>query len=60
MPVKSGKQFRMFEAAAHGDIKGAGPSPAVAKEFLAKTPHKTKSNFAKENKFMNSFRKKKK
>lgn len=48
MPVKSAKQFRLMEAAAHGNLKGAGgPSPAVAKEFLSATPHKTKSNFAK-------------
>jgi len=48
MPVKSGKQFRLMEAAAHGSLKGAGPSPEVAKEFLRKTPHKKKSMFAKE------------
>ncbi len=50
MPVKSAKQFGLFEAIAHGDskLKGVGgPSPAVAKEFLSATPHKTKSNFAK-------------
>ncbi len=48
MPVKSAKQFRLMEAAAHNNLKGAGgPSPTVAKEFLDKTPHKTKSNFAK-------------
>ena len=50
MPVKSAKQFRLFEAIAHGDkkLKGiGGPSKAVANEFLDATPHKTKSNFAK-------------
>lgn len=48
MPVKSAKQFRFMEAAVHGGLKGTGgPSPEVAKEFLNKTPHKTKSNFAK-------------
>jgi hypothetical protein len=61
MPVKSAKQFRMMEAAAHGGLKGmAGPSAKVAKEFLDKTPEGTKSTFAKENKFSNSMRKKKK
>jgi hypothetical protein len=44
MPVKSGKQFRLMQAAAHGKVKGLDPS--VAKEFLDKTPHKKKSAFA--------------
>lgn len=61
MPVKSAKQMRFMEAAAHGGLKDmAGPSPSVAKEFLGKTPEKTKSSFAKENKFSSSMRKKKK
>lgn len=50
MPVKSAKQFRLMQAAAHGNLRGVGPSPEVAKEFLAKTPHKTKSLFAKKGK----------
>ena len=50
MPVKSAKQFRFMEAAANGGLHGTGPSPEVAKEFLAKTPHAVKSNFAKSNK----------
>jgi hypothetical protein len=50
MPVKSAKQFRLMQAAAHGSLKGPGPSPAVAKEFLSKTSHKKKSIFAKKNK----------
>ena len=45
MPVKSAKQFRLMEAAAHG--ADYGPSPKVAKEMLAKTPHKKKSMMAK-------------
>ncbi len=37
-----------MEAAAHGGLRGGkGPSPDVANEFLDKTPHSTKSNFAK-------------
>lgn len=61
MPVKSGKQFRFMEAAAHGGLKGmAGPSTSIAKEFLDKTPEGTKSSFAKEKRFTNSMRKKKK
>lgn len=48
MPVKSAKQFRLMQAAAHGKLKSAtGPSEAVAKEFLKETPHKKKSVFAK-------------
>jgi hypothetical protein len=49
MPVKSAKQFRLMEAAAHGGLRGAGPSKAVAEEFLKKTPKKKKSMFAKGN-----------
>ena len=60
MPVKSAKQFRFMESAAHGGLKGMGPSPKVANEFLDKTPHDVKSNFAKGTKFKNSFLKKRK
>lgn len=45
MPIKSKKQFRLMEAAAHG--ADYGPSPKVAKEMLAKTSHKLKSKYAK-------------
>ena len=51
MPLKSARQFRFMEMMAHGGKKkkkGVGPSPAVAKEFLSKTSHETKSKFAKE------------
>jgi hypothetical protein len=48
MPVKSAKQFRFMQAAAHGGLKGmGGPSKEVASEFLSKTPHDVKSTFAK-------------
>lgn len=47
MPIKSAKQFRLMEAAAHGGLnKGIGPSPEVAKKFLKETSHKKKSMFA--------------
>lgn len=46
MPVKSAKQFRLMEAAAHGGLKGPGPSKKVANEFLNATPEKKKSSFA--------------
>lgn len=47
MPVKSSKQFRFMQAAKSGNLRGAGPSPEVASEFLSKTSHKKKSMFAK-------------
>jgi len=47
MPVKSDKQFRLMEAAAHGNLRSVGgPSPNVAKEFLGKTPESKKKKFA--------------
>lgn len=48
MPIKSAKQFRLMEAAAHSK-KGSlsGPSKKVADEMLKKTSHKMKSKFAK-------------
>lgn len=48
MPIKSAKQFRLMEAAAHGNLKSAGPSKEVAEEFLRKTSKKKKSLFAKD------------
>jgi hypothetical protein len=50
MPIKSAKQFRLMEAAKHGNLTSAGPSKKVAEEFLAKTSHKAKSKFAKKKK----------
>lgn len=46
MPVKSPAQLRLMEAAKSGKLKGPGPTPQVANEFLNATPEKTKSNFA--------------
>lgn len=46
MPVKSAKQFRAMEAAAHGN-SGFGIPKGVAQEFLSKTSHDKKSKFAK-------------
>lgn len=45
MPVKSAAQFRLMQAAAHGNSSKV--PKAVAKEFLSKTSHKEKSKFAK-------------
>jgi hypothetical protein len=49
MPAKSGKQYRFMQMIAHGgkSNKGIGPSEAVAKEIIEKTPKKKKSLFAK-------------
>ena len=48
MPVKSAKQYGLMQGIAHGSITGkAGPSSAVAKEFVNATPAKKKHNFAK-------------
>lgn len=49
MPAKSTKQLRFMEMIAHGgkSNKGIGPSEAVAKEFVDKTPKKKKSMFMK-------------
>jgi len=46
MPAKSKAQYGLMQAAAHGSITG-GPSKAVAKEFVNKTPAKKRKKFAK-------------
>ena len=43
MPFKSKAQARLFYAAAAGRIKG-GPSPSVAKQFIADTAHQPVGN----------------
>lgn len=48
MPAKSSKQYGLMQAAAHGNLKGAGPSPEVAREFISKTSKKKRSAFAKQ------------
>ena len=48
MPAKSGAQYRLMQAAAHGTLhKKGGPSPAVAREFIAATPPAKRKTFAK-------------
>jgi hypothetical protein len=50
MPAKSAKQYRLMQAVAHGaNLRGltGGPSEAVAKEFIAKTPPKKRQLFAR-------------
>jgi len=48
MPAKSASQYGMMQAIAHGssNMRG-GPSPAVAREFIEKTPAKKRKVFAK-------------
>lgn len=48
MPAKSGKQYRMMQAIAHGTSnKSIGPSKEVAKHFIEETPKKKRSLFMK-------------
>ena len=46
MPIKSKKQFRLMQAAAHGG-SNIGPSEEVAKEMIAKTSKKRRKELAK-------------
>jgi hypothetical protein len=49
MPVKSAKQWRFMQAAAHGGLKGPQQVPeAVAKEFIKKTSPKKRRLFSKD------------
>lgn len=52
MPAKSGKQYRFMQMIAHGGkpSHGIGPSPAVAREFIDKTPKSARKEFAKRGK----------
>jgi len=49
MPAKSAKQYRFMQMAAHNPEKmnSKGPSPAVAREFIAKTAAKKRKEFAR-------------
>lgn len=48
MPAKSGKQYRMMQAIAHGSSNHpAGPSKEVAKEMIHKTSPEKRKKFAK-------------
>ncbi len=47
MPAKSAKQYGLMQAAAHGNLRGAGPSEEVGKEFVDATPPAKRSSFAK-------------
>jgi hypothetical protein len=49
MPAKSGKQYRMMQAIAHGtsNKQGIGPSVSVAREFIEKTPAKKRKEWSK-------------
>lgn len=45
MPAKSGKQYRLMQAAAHG--ASSKVPEAVAKEFIKKTPSNLRKLYAK-------------
>jgi hypothetical protein len=49
MPAVSGKQYRLMAGIAHGmkPLKSAGPSPAVAKEFIDATSKKKRKLWSK-------------
>lgn len=51
MPAKSAKQYKFMQMMAHNPdkkkSKGIGPSPEVAKEFIAKTSEAKRKQFAK-------------
>ena len=48
MPVKSGKQYRLMQAIAHGaDYGAAGPSQKVAEEFIHKTKPSLRRKWSK-------------
>lgn len=45
--IKSKKQFKIFEAAAHSNMKSAGPSKEVAKKMLAHESESKKKKLAR-------------
>lgn len=48
MPAKSAPQYRLMQAALHGEnLKKGGPSKEVAREFISKTPPEKRRMFAK-------------
>ena len=48
MPAKSAKQYGLMQGIAHGSITGkSGPSRAVAREFVDKTPSKKRKAFSR-------------
>jgi hypothetical protein len=48
VPAKSAKQYKYFQAVAHGNA--VGPSKEVAKEFIDKTSKAKRSLFMKKKK----------
>lgn len=51
MPAKSAKQYRYMQMMAHNPEKsgkGIGPSEAVAREFIKKTPAKKRKEWSKQ------------
>ncbi len=50
MPAKTAKQYKFMQAARAGKVRGTGPSPEVAKEFIDATPPDKRSQFMKKGK----------
>mgnify|MGYP001615102198 CR=1 FL=1 len=54
MPAKSDKQYRFMQMIAHGGSsskgRAMGPTKAVAKEMIDKTPAKKRSQFMRKGK----------
>lgn len=48
-PAKSGKQYRLAQAVAHGKARKTGMSKKVAREIIAKTPKGKRSKFTRHN-----------
>ena len=46
MPVHSARQYGKMQAIAHGNARGMGPSPNVAREMINKTSPKRRSQYA--------------
>lgn len=47
MSVKSAEQWGLMQAARAGKLRGEGPSPEVAAEFISKTPKGKRKKFAR-------------
>ena len=48
--IKSKKQLKFLEAAAHGGLNSAGPSKETAQKMLSHESHETKSRLMKKKK----------
>ncbi len=46
--IKSPKQYGLMQAAAHGNLRGKGPSPEVAEKLIHETSPARRSRLAEE------------